>query len=156
MYFSYMCVFNSGWNFISQISNTNFYETTQGLEFGWVIDGDGCILGSGILSFPLINPQSSIYIEWESSPWYSSWASCSAEEIFLTISARLVNSTRWVEAGHVISSTQVQLPTRTKVLPHVIPHPFCMCWSRSASNMLMMMLTNAVQHWLLGNWNSRC
>lgn len=82
------------------------------------------MLGSGILSLPLIKPQSSYELELKSSPWYSLWASCSAEEIFLTVTATLLESTRWVEAGHAISSTQVQLASKRKIVPHVISLPF--------------------------------
>ncbi|KAK2634309.1 hypothetical protein Ddye_029101 [Dipteronia dyeriana] len=103
-----------------KITNTNFYETTQQLEFSWVVHGDGQKLGSGILSFPLIKPQTSYDIEFKSSPWYSLWASSSVEEMFLTITAKLTHSTRWVEGGHVISSTQVQLPAKREIVPHVI------------------------------------
>lgn len=103
-----------------KISNTNFFETTQGLEFSWVAHGDGYKLGFGILSLPPIKPHSSYEIELQSSPWYSLWDSCSAEEIFLTVTAKLLNSTRWVEAGHVVSTTQVQLPSKRERLPHVI------------------------------------
>ncbi|XP_060675470.1 uncharacterized protein LOC125421374 [Ziziphus jujuba] len=103
-----------------QIKNTHFYETTEGLEFSWAVHGDGWKLGSGILSFPLIKPQSSYDIEWQSAPWSTLWSSSSAEDIFLTITAKLSQSTRWVEAGHVISSTQVQLPAKRKFVPHLI------------------------------------
>ncbi|KAH7536772.1 hypothetical protein FEM48_Zijuj03G0021900 [Ziziphus jujuba var. spinosa] len=103
-----------------QIKNTHFYETTEGLEFSWAVHGDGWKLGSGILSFPLIKPQSSYDIEWQSAPWSTLWSSSSAEDIFLTITAKLSQSTRWVEAGHVISSTQVQLPAKRKFVPHVL------------------------------------
>lgn len=103
-----------------QISNTNFFETTQGLEFSWVAHGDGYKLGFGILSLPLIKPHSNYEIELKSSPWYSLWNSCSAEEIFLTVTAKLMNSTRWAEAGHVISTAQVHLPSKRERLPHVI------------------------------------
>ncbi|XP_057976450.1 uncharacterized protein LOC131163754 [Malania oleifera] len=103
-----------------QIKNTHFFETTEALEFSWAAHGDGCKIGSGILSLPPIEPQSSFNIEWESGPWYSLWASSSAVEIFLTITAKLLHSTRWVEAGHVISSTQVQLPAKREFVPHVI------------------------------------
>ncbi|KAF2322515.1 hypothetical protein GH714_017392 [Hevea brasiliensis] len=103
-----------------KITNTHFFETTQGLEFSWAAHGDGYELGSGILSLPLIKPQSSYDIEWELGPWHPMWASSSAGEIFLTITAKLLHSTRWVEAGHVISSTQVQLPPRNQITPYVI------------------------------------
>jgi beta-galactosidase len=102
-----------------QITNTHFFQTTQGLEFSWTVHGDGYELGSGILSLPLTEPQSSYKLEWELGPWYPLLASSFAEEIFLTITTRLLHSTHWVEAGHVISSTQVQLPTRQKIMPHV-------------------------------------
>lgn len=84
------------------------------------------MLGSGILSLPVIQPQSSYDIELKSSPWYSQWSSCSADEIFLTITGKLLDSTRWVEAGHVISSTQVQLPSKRETTSHVIFLPFYM------------------------------
>lgn len=107
-----------------QITNTHFFETTQGLEFSWAVHGDGHELGSGILSLPAIKPQSNYDIKWESAPWHSLWASSSAGEFFLTITAKLLHSTRWVEAGHVISSTQVQLPPRKEIIPYVIALTF--------------------------------
>ncbi|GMP41182.1 hypothetical protein CsSME_00011374 [Camellia sinensis var. sinensis] len=105
---------------IIKITNTNFYETTQALEFSWSIHGDGCELGSGVLSLPLIEPQSNYEIKWESGPWYSLWASSFTAENFLTITVKLLNSTRWVESGHVISSAQIQLPAKREFAPHVI------------------------------------
>ncbi|XP_022764757.1 uncharacterized protein LOC111309977 isoform X3 [Durio zibethinus] len=103
-----------------KIKNTNFYETTEGMEFKWAAHGDGCELGCGILSLPVIEPQGSYEIEWKSGPWYPLWVSSDAEEIFLTITAKLLHSKRWVEAGHVVSSTQVQLPAKRDTLPHII------------------------------------
>ncbi|KAB2627403.1 beta-galactosidase [Pyrus ussuriensis x Pyrus communis] len=103
-----------------KITNTHFYETTQGLEFSWSAHGDGYKLGSGILPLPLIEPQKSFSIEWKSAPWYPLWTSSFAEEYFLTITAKLLHSTKWVKAGHVISSTQVQLPSKREIVPHVI------------------------------------
>ncbi|XP_058091027.1 uncharacterized protein LOC131237338 [Magnolia sinica] len=105
---------------IIKISNMHFFETTRAMEFSWVLHGDGCSLGSGVLSLPVIEPQSSYDIEWESSPWHHLSASFSATEAFLTITAKLMTSTRWSEAGHVISSTQIPLPAKGKSLPHVI------------------------------------
>ncbi|KAL5570362.1 hypothetical protein UlMin_026937 [Ulmus minor] len=103
-----------------KITNTHFYETTQGLEFTWTAHGDGCVLGSGILSLPLIEPQNSFDIDWQLGPWYNLWELSFAEEIFVVITAKLMCSTLWVEAGHVVSSTQVQLPAKRKVAPHEI------------------------------------
>ncbi|KAK5826678.1 Beta-galactosidase [Gossypium arboreum] len=103
-----------------KIKNTNFYETTEGVVFEWAVLGDGCELGCGILSLPVIEPQSSYDIEWKSGPWYPLWASSDAEEIFLTITTKLLHSKRWVEAGHVVSSTQVQLPSKRDIVPHII------------------------------------
>ncbi|PQQ00413.1 beta-galactosidase-like [Prunus yedoensis var. nudiflora] len=103
-----------------RITNTHFFKATQGLEFSWDAHGDGCKLGSGILSLPFIGPQKSYDIDWQSAPWYPLWTSSSAEEYFLTITAKLLHSTRWVEAGHVISSNQVQLPSKREIVPHVI------------------------------------
>lgn len=117
-------------NFLQQIRNTHFFEATEGLEFSWAVNGDGYTLGSGILSLPTIGAQGSHDIEWQEGPWYSVWASCSKAEIFLTISAKLVNPTRWTEAGHVISSTQVQLPSRRDTVHHVIFHDSSFVQSR--------------------------
>lgn len=105
---------------ILKTANTHFYETTQALEFTWIVHGDGLELGSGILSLPLIKPQSSYDIEMESGPWHSLWSSSSSIETFLTITTKLLHSTRWAEAGHVISSTQIQLPYKREIGPHVI------------------------------------
>ncbi|CAI9270348.1 unnamed protein product [Lactuca saligna] len=38
----------------SKIRNTNFFQTTEDLEFNWVIEGDGCKLDSGTLSLPTL------------------------------------------------------------------------------------------------------
>nr|XP_043631574.1 beta-galactosidase [Erigeron canadensis] len=99
-------------NGIIKITNTNFFQTTQALEFNWLIEGDGCKLGSGILKLPTLDPQSNYDIKCESGPWYPSWASSSAVETFLTITAYLSQSTRWLQSGHVISSQQFELPMK--------------------------------------------
>lgn len=104
-----------------KIRNNHFFQSTQSLEFGWFFHGDGCELGSGVLSVPLIDPQSSYEIDLKSGPWHSLWSSSSAAEYFLTIRAKLLHPTRWVDAGHVVSSTQVQLPAKT-ASKHVIKH----------------------------------
>lgn len=103
-----------------QIKNTHFFQTTEELEFSWYISANGKDLGSGILDLAPIKPQSSYVVDWQSGPWYSLWASSSEEELFLTITAKLLNSKRWVEAGHIVSSGQVQLPARRDIVPHVI------------------------------------
>lgn len=99
-------------NGIIKITNTNFFQTTQGLEFNWVIEGDGRKLDSGVFLLPTLDAQSSYDIKWESGPWYSSWTSSSAAEIFLTISANLLQATRWLPSGHVVSSQQLELPMK--------------------------------------------
>jgi len=103
-----------------QIKNTHFFQTTEGLESSWCISANGYNLGSGILDLAPIKPQSTYAVDWESGPWYSLWASSSEEELFLTVTFKLLDSTRWVEAGHIVSSAQVQLPARRSILPHVI------------------------------------
>ncbi|XP_077218158.1 glycoside hydrolase family 2 protein [Tasmannia lanceolata] len=105
---------------IIKIANAQFFETTQAIEFSWILIGDGCNLGSGILSLPVIEPQSSYDIEWESAPWYSLWTASSAAEAFLTITGKLLNSNRWAKARHVITSNQICLPSKREILPHVI------------------------------------
>ncbi|KAJ6934521.1 hypothetical protein NC651_009511 [Populus alba x Populus x berolinensis] len=125
-----------------KITNTHFFQTTQGLEFSWIVHGDGYELGSGILSLPLTEPQSSYKLEWESGPWYPLLASSFADEIFLTITTRLLHSTRWVEAGHVISSTQVQLPTRQKIMPHAIKTTDAKVFSETLGDTVRVSLLN--------------
>lgn len=95
-----------------QITNKNFFESTKALEFGWVLSGDGDSFGSGILPAPVIEPQGSYAVEWESCPWFSIWESSLAREGFLTIISKLMYSTRWASAGHVVASTQLCLPER--------------------------------------------
>lgn len=102
-----------------QIKNTHFFQTTEELEFSWYISADGYKLGSDKLSLPPIKPQSSYVVDWQSGPWYSLWHSSSSEEIFLTITAKLLNPTRWVEAGHIVTTAQVQLPSKRDTVPHV-------------------------------------
>lgn len=102
-----------------QVLNGHFFSTTEDLEFSWSIYGDGLELGNGILSLPVIGPRGSYNIEWQSSPWYDLWASSSALEFFLTISVKLLHSTRWAEAGHIVSLSQVQLPMKREFFPHV-------------------------------------
>ncbi|KAL7604304.1 hypothetical protein Lser_V15G15325 [Lactuca serriola] len=41
-------------NGVIKITNTNFFQTTEDLEFNWVIEGDGCKLDSGTLSLPTL------------------------------------------------------------------------------------------------------
>lgn len=103
-----------------KIVNGQFFETTQTIGFSWLLHGDGCTLGYGLLDLPIVAPQSSYDIEFKSSPWYSLWKSCSATEIFLTITAKLNHSTRWVKDGHVLASTQLCLPHKSESRPHVI------------------------------------
>ncbi|KFK34684.1 hypothetical protein AALP_AA5G178000 [Arabis alpina] len=105
---------------IIRIANTDFFGTTQGLEFSWKIDGDGLELGSGILSIPVIKPQSSFDIEWKSGPWFSLWNDSNAGELFLTIAAKLLNPTRSLEAGHFLASTQIPLPAKRQIIPQAI------------------------------------
>ncbi|KAG2396533.1 hypothetical protein LR48_Vigan08g004000 [Vigna angularis] len=103
-----------------EIKNTHFFQTTEGLEFSWYISANGYNLGSGILDLAPIKPQNSYAVDWKSGPWYSLWASSSEEELFLTLTVKLLDSTRWVEAGHIVSSAQVQLPDRKNILVHAI------------------------------------
>lgn len=104
---------------ILKITNTHFFSTTEALEFHWVMHGDGCELGSGILSLPTIAPQKTYESKWDSGPWYDTWCTSDATEIFLTIFVNLLDSTRWSEAGHIVSSTQVLLPKKKEVIHRI-------------------------------------
>lgn len=81
--------------------------------------GDGCELKSGILSLPAIEPQKSYAVKWDAGPWYDSWSTSDSTEIFLAITVKHLNSTRWAEADHVVSSAQFQLPVKQNIVPHV-------------------------------------
>ena len=81
--------------------------------------GDGSELGSGILSLPIIGPQKSYDMNWEAGPWYNPWCTSDATESFLTITVKLLSSTRWAEAGHIVSSAQIELPVKRNIVPHV-------------------------------------
>lgn len=105
---------------IVKVTNTHFFSTTQELAFHWVVLGDGCELGSGILSLPTIDPQKSHDIKWDAGPWYDLWCTSDATEIFLTITVKLLSSTLWAEAGHIVSSAQVQLPVKQNIVPHMV------------------------------------
>ncbi|KAG9456219.1 hypothetical protein H6P81_000727 [Aristolochia fimbriata] len=105
---------------VLKIFNGHFFESTQGLEFAWLIQGDGIDLASGILSLPIVSPQGSYDINLESSPWSYIWETCSASEVFLTITAKLTQSTRWVSAGHIVAYTQVSLPAKSERLCQVV------------------------------------
>ncbi|KAL0397637.1 UNVERIFIED_CONTAM: Beta-galactosidase, partial [Sesamum calycinum] len=92
----------------------------EALEFQWMMLGDGCELGSGTLSIPTVDPQRSYDIKWDAGPWYTPWCTSDATEMFLTITVKLLGSTRWAEAGHVVSSSQLQLPVKKEIAPHII------------------------------------
>ena len=88
-----------------------------------MLHGDGHELGSGLLPLPIIEPQRSLEIDFKSGPWYSVWSSSDAVEFYLTVTSKHVCPTRWAEPGHVISSTQVQLPAREETVPRVSGPP---------------------------------
>lgn len=98
-----------------KILNTHFFDTTEALTFHWMIHGDGIELGYGVLDVPVIQPQKSYNVKSQDGPWYEPWNNSNAIEVFLTITVKLSGSTRWAEAGHVVSSTQVSLPIRQEV-----------------------------------------
>ncbi|XP_047947875.1 beta-galactosidase [Salvia hispanica] len=105
---------------IVKVTNTHFFSTTQDVAFHWVVHGDGSELGSGILSLPIIGPQKSYDMNWEAGPWYNPWCTSDATESFLTITVKLLSSTRWAEAGHIVSSAQIELPVKRNIVPHII------------------------------------
>ncbi|XP_027114160.1 uncharacterized protein LOC113760377 [Coffea eugenioides] len=105
---------------VVKIRNVHFFDTTEAVEFNWMLHGDGHELGSGLLPLPIIDPQRSLEIDFKSGPWYSVWSSSDAVEFYLTVTSKHVCPTRWAEPGHVISSTQVQLPAREETVPRTI------------------------------------
>ncbi|KAL6493821.1 hypothetical protein OROGR_031730 [Orobanche gracilis] len=104
---------------ILKITNTHFFTTTEALAFHWMIHGDGYELGSGILSLPTLDSQKSCDIKWNAGPWYGLWCTSDASEIFLTVTVKLLGSSRWAEAGHIVSSAQVQLPVKHEIVHHI-------------------------------------
>lgn len=104
---------------VMQIENAQFSETTEALDFSWILLGDGSVLGSGSLSVPNLAPQSSHLINMESSPWFTLWSTCAAKETFLSVHVTLRDQTRWAKAGHVLASAQVCLPQTKGFVSHV-------------------------------------
>ncbi|XP_078178746.1 glycoside hydrolase family 2 protein isoform X1 [Carex rostrata] len=106
-----------------QLKNAQFFDTTKAFEFSWILQGDGNIIGSGLLEVPIIAPQKDHVLKFESSPWKTLWKRCEANEIYLTIITKLKHSTRWVKEGHVFASTQLSLPASNSSISHVIEIP---------------------------------
>ncbi|CAN6444056.1 unnamed protein product [Victoria cruziana] len=104
---------------VVKVMNVQFFETTENIEFSWILIGDGICLGSGLFSLPVIQPQSSLDIAWESCPWYQLCKSLSSEA-FLTITSKLRDATRWAQAGHVLASTQLCVPVASSPSPSII------------------------------------
>lgn len=107
-----------------QIKNAQFFDTTKAFEFCWILQGDGNIIGSGLLEVPIIAPQKDYVLKFESSPWNTLWKRCEANEIYLTITTKLKHSTRWVKEGHVFASTQLSLPASNSSISHVLSLPY--------------------------------
>lgn len=113
-----LCASNSS-IIITQIENRHFFETTEALEFNWVLQGDGCILGSGSLNVPTLAPQTSHLINMESSPWFAPWSSCAVKEVFLSVSVKQRYQTLWAKEGHLLASAQLCLHQKNGFVPHV-------------------------------------
>ncbi|KAB8085246.1 hypothetical protein EE612_008019 [Oryza sativa] len=103
-----------------KIENVHFFETTEALDFSWLLQGDGCALGSGSLNVPSIAPQSTHLINMESSPWFTIWSTCVVKEIFLSINVKLRYQTQWAKDGHILASAQICLPPKKGFVPHAI------------------------------------
>lgn len=113
-----LCASNSS-VIVTQIENGHFFETTEALDFSWVLHGDGCILGSGPLNVPTLAPQTSQLINMESSPWFALWSACAAKEVFLSVNVKQRHETRWAKAGHLLASAQLCLPQKNVFVPNV-------------------------------------
>ena len=113
-----LCASNSS-IIITQIENGHFFETTDALDFSWVLQGDGCILGSGSLNVPTLAPQTSHLINMESSPWFSLWTTYAAKEVFLSVNVKQRYQTQWAKDGHLLASAQLCLPQKNGFVPHV-------------------------------------
>ncbi|XP_025816492.1 uncharacterized protein LOC112893400 isoform X2 [Panicum hallii] len=103
-----------------KIKNGHFFETTEALDFSWVLQGDGCVLGSGSLNVPTLAPQTSHLINMESSPWFSLWSTYAAKEVFLSVNVKQRYQTRWAKDGHLLASAQLCLPQENGFVPHAI------------------------------------
>lgn len=117
-----------------QIENVHFFETTEALDFSWLLQGDGCALGSGSLNVPSIAPQSTHLINMKSSPWFTIWSTCVVKEIFLSINVKLRYQTQWAKDGHILASAQICLPPKKGFVPHV----------RSSTSFWLLLLLNCL------------
>lgn len=103
-----------------EIYNKNFFDTTENLEIGWSLSGDGKVLGTGLMDLPPLEPQNKYTILLQSCPWYSHWVNSSTMEGFIIITAKLIHPTRWADAGHLVASEQLSLPFRHAHAPIIL------------------------------------
>ncbi|CAO1943068.1 unnamed protein product [Urochloa humidicola] len=103
-----------------KIENRHFFDTTEALDFSWILQGDGCILGSGSLNVPNLAPQTSHLINMESSPWFALWSTCAVKEVFLSVNVKQRYQTQWAKDGHLLASAQLCLPQKNGFVPHAI------------------------------------
>jgi beta-galactosidase len=100
-----------------KFSMDTFFDTTEALDFYLVLQGDGCILGSGSLNVPTLAPQTSHLINMESSPWFALWSTCAVKEVFLSVSVKQRYQTPWAKDGHLLASAQLSLPQKMALFP---------------------------------------
>ncbi|CAA0808961.1 glycoside hydrolase family 2 protein [Striga hermonthica] len=118
---------------ILKIMNTHFFSSTEGLAFHWTLHADGHELGSAVLSLQSLEPQKSYDIKWDAGPWHELFCASNAIEIFLTLTVKLSGATRWAEAGHIVSSAQVQLPSKHETI-HRINEAECATFATEINN----------------------
>ncbi|KAL2609958.1 hypothetical protein R1flu_028531 [Riccia fluitans] len=93
-----------------EIWDRHFFTSLDDLQFSWALHADGSVLGSGSLDIPSLGPREKYLIPSDSEPWHKLWRTSLAFEVYVTITARLSSSKRWVDAGHVVASEQLRLP----------------------------------------------
>ncbi|KAF8642100.1 hypothetical protein HU200_067357 [Digitaria exilis] len=130
---------------VLKIENRHFFDTTEALDFNWVLQGDGCILGSGSLNVPTLAPQTSHLINMESSPWFALWSTCAVKEVFLSVSVKQRYQTLWAEEGHLLASAQLCLPQKNGFVPQAIAPSNCPVVCERTGDSVIISKNNAWQ-----------
>ncbi|KAJ7517559.1 hypothetical protein O6H91_21G029500 [Diphasiastrum complanatum] len=103
-----------------EIMNKNFFVSTENVKFYWSLQMDGLCAKYGSIAVPIVSPRDKHLISWKSGPWFQTWLESAAQEIFLTLTAKLSSSNRWAEEGHIIATQQLNLPRAHPSSPLVI------------------------------------
>ncbi|NYH53187.1 beta-galactosidase [Nocardiopsis arvandica] len=84
------------------VTNTWDFRDTSGLAFAWRVEGEGSLLGEGVLDVPVIAPGATADVPLPALPGPSG-------ETWLTVSVRLADDRPWAPAGHELAWGQARV-----------------------------------------------